>query len=40
MSPDGILKRSILSGMILTGSALASSVEISDDFKRSEVGNA
>ena len=26
--------------MILTGSALASSVEISDDFKRSEVGNA
>ena len=40
MSPDGILKRSILSGIFLTSAAFASSGEISDDFERSEVGDA
>ena len=36
MSPDGILGRSIRSVITLTGSAFASSLEISDDFKRSK----
>lgn len=36
MSPDGISGGSIRSGITLTGSAFASSLEISDDFKRSK----
>ena len=38
MSLDGISGRSIRSEITLTGSAFASSLKISDDFKRSKKG--